>query len=219
MSKKRMISRKAAQRFRQQFRGKTTTAKLAKRIKKIEVQNKKQVEYSEATDAGADIFTTPTVVKIFSSSAHVNYCQLSFQLKGLLEVDVEDVDVNHLCRIILLVDRKTQDPSTTATWAEVFDSTDIFTLRKRTEGSVDDAYRFKILFDKIYYVAKVSNGFNKTKVPVDIYKQLGKNGLIAQGTSSGKATNQLYLMFMSTGATGDIDFAYSYRLRYTQDGS
>lgn len=199
--------------------GKKQTQSLAKRVKSLEVQNKKSVEYSEAQEAGADIFTTPTVVEIFSSSAHVNYCQLSFQLKGMLEVDVEDIDVNHLCRIVLVLDRKTQDPSTNATWADIFDSTDIFTLRKRTEGSVDDAFRFKILFDKIYYVAKVSNGFNKTKVPVEIYKKLGKNGLIAQGTSSGKATNQLYLMFMSTGATGDIDFAYSYRLRYTQDSS
>lgn len=201
--------------FGKKARKKSRKTTLDTRVKKLEAQAKKTVQINAFSDVGADIFTTPSVVHLSNFEQGVRTHMLSFQLKGMLEVDVEDVDVNHLCRIVLVLDTNNEDISTAPTWQDVFTTNAIYTLKKWTQGTVDVQTRFKILWDKIFYVAKVSNGFNKTKVFVHCYKTLNK--YVTKGADVYPSKNGLYLMFMSTGATGDIDFAYDARTRYAED--
>lgn len=218
MSKYRYIRRNP---FTRKSKGKVVRKKtgyksLTKRVKKLEIENKKQVEIHDTAQVGEDMFTTPQVTDISPAlAAGTNAHFLSFQLRGMIQVDVEDVDVNHLCRVCLVLDRNNQDPATDPTWLDVWLTNDVFTLRNYDVGDTDAQHRFRVLFDKTYYVSKVSNGFNKEKVIVNCYKKLDLTATYGTGNHASK--NGLWLLFMSTGATGDIDFAYQTRLRYTQD--
>jgi predicted nuclease of predicted toxin-antitoxin system len=186
--------------------------KSVKRISPIVVQHNHQV-------LNNDIYTTPNV-EVYAPAAALpstvtttkSYVH-SVWLKGVLELDTAGTDTQ-FARILIVQDMRKFDADTAPTWADLFESTTVYS--HRTDSLSDKKTKdFKILEDKTFTLTKDSDATVKSRRLVSMFHRFKTP--LRQFNYSNYQQGQLYLMYMSTAATTQMDFDHQTRFMISRD--
>lgn len=200
-------------RFRKRAYKKAAPKNNAKRIdalaKKIKVVAPVPVVKIRA-ESSQDCYTTP-VVHLLSDGASTSTSPIqksllhSMWLKGMITQGTS-LDETHYTRITVVVDKRKFDNDTAPTWLDVFETAEVFSHRIEGDNTTDSPVKgksFKVLFDRVYKTAYYTQQVLNDKQLVNFYMNLRN---MPMKNYAGYQQNQIYLMCMSTAATGQITF-------------
>lgn len=203
-------------RFRRRRRGYGLKA-LNNKINALAETVKPEVNFKWINVTDADIYTTHGVDELSdigqgdttTTRTGDTVKGISLQLKGLLQQDTDTAAVTNICRVAIVLDR--QCNGTAPAWTDVWEAENIYSIR---EANTHNMGRFKILMDKLYYLSKDADGTTREKKIVKYYRKVNLTIEYNEGATTPRK-NGLFLMYLSTAASGAIDFSYHAKLRFT----
>lgn len=202
------------------MRKRKKTKNLEKRVKKLEKankQNRPELQFTDTTASNADIYTTPTVVKIQTENSGVRLTIKSFQIIGHIKRTLSNSNQWEHYRVVIFTD-KSNEGGAIPSWDDVYDDASGLSacLSLRYLGDdVNEGQRFKILYDK--RVKLISDDDTNGRVIFDsqIFDHFRKLNIRTIDNASGwYEAGGLYLAFVGTTATTQSDFTYNIRTRY-----
>lgn len=201
------------------YRKPTLAKKVAKLSKQVKI-NKPAIFRSATTEAtGSDVFTTATVVELTPvgiTSSGTDLKVYSLNVRGMIDQNVSTTQTE-LTRLVLVKDNRKFDNDVAPVWTDVFFAENVWSPRQ------DDTYSgqptnkaFSVLSDRIYSTEYItSQNVNKTKQVFSIKKSWKNPMAMVDATTYQK--NRLFLMSLSTAATGKVDLSFYTQFRYSID--
>lgn len=179
-------------------------------------QSKPQLQFVDTVATDADIFTTPTVVKILAMAGSASRVTIkSIQMTGRL-IAAESAPSSYYFRIVIFTDKSNEGGAIPA-WTDVYKgatgSDAIQSLRYLNEIQ-NEGQRFRILYDK---VLRVTSDADSTIDNPKFFKMYKKLALRSINRGEYWEKGGLYLAFVGTGDTSECDFTYEIRTRFVSN--
>ncbi len=206
--------RRRGTRTRRYRRGAGSLSKKVSYLLRQNKANRPQLDFDDTNGNAVNIFTTPTIVKILSLGlvGAARGTIKSIQLKGYLQLVGAVATTTH-ARIIIFTD-KVNEGGAAPLWGDLYESAAgadaVMSLRELVEN-INEGQRFKVLYDKRFTMINAPNSVVKDNVMFDMYKKLNIKSINNQGTWWEKGG--LYMAYVSTNGTADMDFTYKIRTR------
>lgn len=199
-------------RFKPRYKrkGSSLSKKVSYLMRQVK-QNKPELKFFDNDAIEADIYSTPTIIKLGYDQFSTRLTLKSIQMKGFLKITIENFVHNY--RIVIFTDKSNEGGATPA-WSDVFKTDTVDSLRAIAQGK-NEGQRFKILYDKRYQLVNDLDAGTWTKEKhISFYKKLNIPSITSTGNTWWEKGG-LYLAFMGTSATTACDFTYNIRTRFT----
>lgn len=180
-------------------------------LKKQNKQNRPELQHDDTTDIAANLYSTPTIVKVTAGASNERVTIKSVQLKGHI-IAPATTAINVYARIILFTDKSNEGAAIPA-WTDVYKSSAgsaaVMSLRALTQDK-NEGTRFKIIYDKIVKIVKDTDGTVDDSKYFDVFKKLDIPSINETGYWE---AGGLYLAYVADCATDILDFTYQIRTR------
>jgi len=196
---------------------KTITKKVAVLIKKVNNQEAPFVMHIDA-ETNLDIFTTPTVkllevaASLPSTVTGTKTLLKTIKFKGNLKLGTASADTE-IARVVVVMDKRKFDNDTAPVWLDVFNSNNVFALRADTLGG-EKKHSFQVLSDRTYTLNNDEGNLMNLKI-IQFSKSFKSS--LHQFNYASYSQNLIYIMFMSTAATSEMDFSYENAVLMSRD--
>lgn len=160
-----------------------------------------------------DIFTTPFVDELtVSNLPPVNTLGTkqtikSIEFKALIHLASATSDTE-IARVVIVLDKRKFDNNTDPVWLDIFNSATVYSTRSATllgkkQGS------FTVLYDRVFHLTNSTSETTDNRRTLRYTKTFKKP--LEQQNMDEYSQDRVYLMYMSTAATSEMDISWNYR--------
>jgi len=165
-----------------------------------------------------DIFTTPVVealdvaANLPSTATTTKTLLKRVQVSGQIVLTTPTA-TTEIARVVVVLDKRKFDNNTAPVWLDIFNTANVYSMRADTLGG-DKLKSFQVLYDRTISVTNDTATlnshklfkFSKTwKIPIEQYNY------------DEYSKNLLYIMYMSTSATTEMDLSYENSVLMSRD--
>lgn len=187
---------------------KTNTSRINTLARKVH-ENEPPVRYSVEAISNLDIFDTPVVRPLQVSAVLPTTSQTARTLLKSIKVSgqcklINASDTTEIARIVIVQDRRKFDNNAAPTWLDIFKENTVYSLRADTLSG-DKKGSFHVLFDRTITLNNDTATLSNLKIFK--YNKIFRPP-IEQYNYDEYSKNLLYLMYMATSATTEMDMNY-----------